>query len=167
MGVKRAHLTIPVRKPDKAWFVRTHPEESYWLTTAVVDLKESRETYLVAPELRESLLGESTFAPRLLVPAITRQAVLFLWPLRLPGADGRLDAWGESASEAAKLAQKSWVRVQASMPLSAYDVYTAGADLPDPIWPELSLAEILKVAFRGKYIDHADHPVLRALRGEV
>src|SRR5262249_29523335 len=51
LGVKKALLTVPVRKPDKSWFVRVHPAEDYRLTTAVIELKEERETYLVAQTL--------------------------------------------------------------------------------------------------------------------
>src|SRR6516225_1506979 len=51
LGVRKALLTIPVRKPDKTWWVRTHPNEQYQLQTAVIELKEERETYLVAQSL--------------------------------------------------------------------------------------------------------------------
>src|SRR5262245_30496713 len=49
-GVKKALLAVPIRKPDKSWFVRVHPDETYRLQTLVVELKEERggETYLVA-----------------------------------------------------------------------------------------------------------------------
>jgi hypothetical protein len=48
LGVKKALLTVPTRKPDKSWFVRVHPDDAYHLSTAVIELKEDRETYLVA-----------------------------------------------------------------------------------------------------------------------
>ena len=51
VGVKKELLTVPVRKPSKEWFIQTHPEESYRMQTAVLELKEDRETYLIAPEL--------------------------------------------------------------------------------------------------------------------
>jgi hypothetical protein len=34
LGVQKVLLTVPVRKPDKAWFVRVHPAKEYELTTA-------------------------------------------------------------------------------------------------------------------------------------
>jgi hypothetical protein len=61
-GVKKALLTVPIRKPGKEWFVRTHPELR--IETCVIELKEERETYLVAPALRSELASESTFGPR-------------------------------------------------------------------------------------------------------
>jgi hypothetical protein len=167
LGVKKALLAVPVRKPDKAWFVRVHPAEEYRLQTFVVELKEERETYLVAPALWNELAGESTFSPRVLFTAVNRQGVLFLWPVRLPGADGKLDDWSRTALEAAQLAENHWVRVQANMSLGAYDVFTATGSLPEPTWPEQPFSDLLKVAFKGKMIEAPDHPVLKKLRGEV
>src|SRR5262245_16565432 len=113
LGVKKALLTVPVRKPDKAWFVRVHPDEAYRLQTCVLELKEERETYLVSPALWADLAGEPNFSPRLLSTAVNRQGVLFLWSIRLPGPDGKLDGWNTSALEAVEIAQKHWVRVTA------------------------------------------------------
>lgn len=62
-GVKKLLTTVPVRKPDKSWFVRVHPDPSYSLETAVVDLKEDQETYLVERSLWDELASESTFCP--------------------------------------------------------------------------------------------------------
>ena len=39
--------------------------------------------------------------------------------------------------------------------------------IPDPEWPDLSLGEILKIAFRDYYIDTPDHAVIKRLRGQV
>jgi hypothetical protein len=79
VGVKRLITTIPVRKPSKEWFVRTHPDSAYRHPIPVLELKEDREIYLVAASLWGELASELTFSPRLLVTAINRQGVLFLW----------------------------------------------------------------------------------------
>lgn len=167
LGVKKALLTLPVRKPDKSWFVRVHPDPAYHITTAVIELKEDRETYLVAPALWPALAAESTFSPRALFTAVSRQGVVFLWPIRLPGPDGKVDEWSRSALEAAQLAREGWVRVAANMPLGAYDVFQAQGEIPAPEWPDMPFRELLRVAFREKFIDTMNHPVLRKLRGEV
>lgn len=166
-GVKKALLSVPVRKPDKSWFVRVHPEAAYALQTAVVELKEDRETYLVAPALWAALVAESTFSPRALFTAINRQGVLFVWPVRLPGADGKLDEWSRTALEGADRARQGWVRMAANMSLGAYDLFVATGDLPEPEWPELPFRDLLRIAFKDRLIDSLDHPVLRKLRGEV
>ena len=148
--------------------MRTHTDrEAYWLDTFVIELKEDREVYFVSPELWPALAGESTFSPRQLVRAVSRDGTPFLWPIRLPGPDGKLDSWSQSTTEAAILAQTSWVRVAANMALGAYDLFEATGIDAEPNWPRESMSELLRVAFRGKLIEEMDHPVLRRLRGEV
>jgi hypothetical protein len=166
LGVKKALITVPVRKPGKQDFIRVHPDPAYRLETAVLQLKEERnETYLVAPELWPELAGEIT--PMVLFTAINRQKVTFLWPIRLPGADGRSDEWNASAQEAAQMAQSGWVRVMANMSLGAYDVFEATGDIPDPEWPETAFSGLLNIGFKGRYITSLDHPVVHRLRGEA
>lgn len=167
LGVKKALLTVPIRKPDKAAFVRVHPDPAYRLETAVLELKEEREIYLVDPEIRDELAAESTFGARAFFTAMTRQGVLFLWPCRLPGADGKIDEWSRSALEAAEMATKSWIRVTSNMALGAYEVFEASASIPEPKWPDLTFRAILKIAFKDRHIDSLDHPVLQRLRGEI
>lgn len=162
-GVKKHYTTIPVRKPGKQDFVRTHPDSAYRLETAVLELKEERETYLVDPLLWDELPSELT--PKVLVTFINRQKVLCIWPIRLPGSDGRIDDWNASALEAADMAKDAWVRVSANMSLGAYEISSATGDIPEPEWPELSFEEILKIAFKGRYIDSLDHPVVQRLLG--
>ncbi len=165
VGVKKVLNTVPVRKPGRQDFIRVHPSEDYRLETAVLELKEERETYLVDQSLWPELPSELT--PKVLFTTVNRQGVLALWPVRMPGEDGRLDEWNASALEAAEMARKRWVRVVANMSLGAYEVYEATGDLPDPDWPEMAFSEILKVAFKGHYIAEIDHPVIRRLRGEL
>jgi hypothetical protein len=165
LGVKKQLITVPVRRPDRQWFVRTHPDEEYRLPVGVVELREDRETYLVDPSLHTDLPGE--VVPTILVTAINRQGVLFLWPARLPSPDGRQLEWYRSNLEATTRARTKWVKVVANMGLGAYEVYEATGDLPEPEWPETRFPEILRIAFRNAYIDTLDHPVLRRMRGEI
>jgi hypothetical protein len=166
LGVQRALITVPVRKPAGEWWVRTHPDVGYRLETAVVELKDDHETYLVDRSLWDGLATEGTFSPRLILTAVNRQGTLFLWPIRMPGPDGRPNTWNQSAQEAAIMACGGWVRVRSNMNLGAYEVLMTSADIPDPIWPKESFRDLLEIAFRDRFIDHPDHPVLQRLRGE-
>ena len=165
VGVKKALITVPARKPGRQDFVRTHPDESYRLETAVLELKEERETYLVDPDIWHELPGE--IVPKVLFTTINRQGVLTIWPVRLPGEDGRHDEWNRSALEAAEMAQKRWVRVAANMGLGAYEVYEAVGNIPEPEWPDVDFQEILRICFKDHFITTMDHPVVRRLRGEM
>ena len=103
-GVKKLVTTVPVRRPNRQDFSRVHPDESYRLTpAAIIDIKEDREVYLVMPNMAKELPGE--FAAATLFTAITRQAVLFIWPVKLPGLDGKYNPWHQSAAEAAERAR--------------------------------------------------------------
>jgi hypothetical protein len=164
-GVKKLVTTIPVRKPNRQDFIRVHPDSDYRLETAVLELKEDRETYLVAQGLWAELTGE--LIPKVLYTAINRQKVLFVWPVRLPGEDGKHDEWNASALDAADRGQKDWIRISSNMSLGAYEVFQATGELPNPEWPEMSFTRILEIAFKGRYITDLDHPALRRLRGEV
>ncbi len=163
VGVKKAIITVLVRKPDRQTFVRVHPEASWRLETAVLELKDERETFVVKPELWPDLSGE--LVPKVLLTTVNRQGVISLWPIRLPGQDGRHDEWNRSALEAAHLAMRGWVRVAANMSLGAYEVFQATADLPPPEWPEEGFQHLVDVAFKDRFIQTLDHPVIQRLRG--
>ena len=165
VGVKKIITTMPIRKPDRQWFNRVHPDPDWRLETAVLEVKEDRETYLVKPELWSELPGE--LVPKVLFTAVNRQNVVFLWPVRLPGHDGRHDSWNRSALEAAAYAQQGWVRVAANMSLGAYEIFQASADLPEPEWPDIPFQKLVEIAFKDRYIQTLDHPVVRRLRGEL
>ena len=165
IGIKKAIVTVPVRKPHRQWFVRAHPDASWRLETAVLELADQRETYLVHADLWPELPEE--IVPKVLFAAINRQGVFFIWPVKLPGADGRLDEWNRSALEAAQLAMNKWIRVAGNLVLGAYDVFEARADLADPEWPEIGFKGLLEVAFKDRFIQTPDHPVIQRLRGEL
>ncbi|SRR5579885_1875775 len=169
VGVKKAILTVTVRKPDKAWWVHAHPDPAYRLQTAVIELRGERgggETFLVAPHLRADLATEPTFRPKLFVTAVSTQGTLFLWDCSLP-RDDRQDNWAQTALAAVDLATKGWVRVAANMSAGGYDCWQATGNLPAPQWPDLAFKEVLRLAFKDRFITSLDHPVLRRLRGEA
>jgi len=121
--------------------------------------------YLVAQplwaELSEEIIRVVIFT------GINRQGVVFLWPVKLPGADGKHNEWHQSALKAARLAMDSWVRVSANQAARGYDVARSKAKLDDPQWPDVTFEELFKTAFKDLYIDTIEHPVIKELRGEV
>jgi hypothetical protein len=165
VGVKKAILHVPIRKPTRQEFIRVHPDERMRLAAAVIELKEERETFLVPPELAQELPDE--IRPKLLVTAINRQGVLFLWPVNLDLDEGpiRKNHWNETARTAAELAQTKWVKVVPKMSLGAYEVYEATASWPEPEWPDLPFNKILETAFKNNLITSPDHIVIRKLLG--
>jgi len=164
VGVKKLLTTVPVRKPNRQEFVRVHPDPAYRLTpAAIIEVKEDREVYLVMPDMAPILPGE--FSTVTLLTTINRQGTLHIWPVKLPTPEGRQNEWHRSAAEAAERAMKKWVRVTSSMSLGAYEIFEAGGDLPEPVWPDYAFEEILKIAFRDRVVDRADHPLVQRLLG--
>jgi len=165
LGVKKLLVNIPVKRPNRQAFVRTHRD--LYLETLVVELKEERETYLVVGDARIVLAEEAV--AMVLRLSITRQGTPFYWPIRMPGPDGRLDSWNSSAMQAAKAAEDQWVSVKANRSAGGYDVLVATADIPEPRWEEVldgrNQTDLLRIAFRGRVIDTDDHPVVKQLLG--
>jgi len=165
VGVKKALIRVPVRRPGPQEYFRVHPGEAYRLETAIIDFHDDRETYLVAPALRAELFAE--IKPVRLYTTISRQGVVALWPCKLPGPDGRPNPWHDTALRAAEMAMTHWTRIVADMGLGGYQPYTAAGDLPDPEWPEQPFGELLRIAVGPFYVDRPDHPVIRRLQGLV
>jgi hypothetical protein len=165
LGVKKVLTTVPCSKPNKHQFVRVHFDESYRMETAVFEDRVQGESYLVSPDMWSELSLE--VVPVCLFTAITRHNDVFLWPVKLPGADGRSNHWHESALAAARLSIKNWVRISANMPAGRYDVFEASGKLPEPEWPTETFQQLLRRCFENRFIDSSDHPILKSLRGEV
>jgi hypothetical protein len=165
IGVKKALITVPVRKPNRQDFIRVHPDPAFRIETAVIELADENETYLVAPDLRADLSTE--VVPKVLFTAINRQGVLFLWPVRLPDGDGKSNSWSESALSAAKMAMSRWIRLNSNRSLKAYEFSVAPDDIADPGWPDVDFQKIIEIAFKSHFIESFDHPVIRRLSGRM
>lgn len=153
--------TVPVRKPRKDEFIRVSPDPEHSISVAMLEHGEPRDLYFLTPEIQALGLG----VPVSLALAIDRENNPFFWPLKLPLDDRRRNNWQLSALEAAKLAQDHWVRIVADMKLQAYVIYKALGDLPEPVWPEKSFAELLEIAFQDLIIDDPEHIVIKQLNG--
>jgi len=160
-GVKKKRTTVPVRKPNKTQFVRVRTEGK--LDAMLLKYpSDSEDLYLIEPDVIQEVGNLAN--PYRLVQAIDRQNNVFVWPLAIPD-DARPQNWHLSALEAAGNAELEWTRMQANMALQAYDIFAAVNYLGEPEWPELSMNELLEIAFKNKIIDRPDHLVLRQLRG--
>jgi hypothetical protein len=158
--------TVRVGRPEKQSFIRVHPSPDWRLQTALLELKEDREVFAIAPDLRAELASETVRVE--LYSAITRQGSFFLWPVKIPGVDGRSNLWHESALAAALVAMTTWVRVSANMGARAYDVTRAVEAIPEPQWPtSRTFLELVNLGFAGRYITDLSHPIVRRLRGQI
>jgi hypothetical protein len=162
-GVKKLLTTVPVRKPKPQDFIRVHSDEAYRADVAIIELEEERENYLVTPNTAADLQNE--LRVKTLFTAINRQGVVFLLPVPVTAADMRILEWHRSLREGAEMAMRRWVRVQANRNMGAYEISEATGAIPEPTWPDVPFRELLRIAFRDRFIDRLDHPVVRQLRG--
>ncbi len=162
VSVEQPFVTLPVRKPGRQSFFRVNPKRT--LCTAVIELKDDGETFVVSKKVAAVLVGELRQVRLSL--CITATGSLFLWPVPLPPADGHDNAWHKSARKAAEIAEMRWVRMAADRESGSYRIMTS-PHYPEPTWPNHSMERIIEVAFGdGHIIDNLDHPVVRKLLGQ-
>ena len=164
IGTAEVLAHVPVRKPGVSEFVRVSPHPEMSIATSIF-LDPEREVYLVMPALRNILVAG--VKPMMLVTAINQRGQVLLWPIALGDSTGRRNVWHETAREAAELAKTEWVKVVADMPSGCYRIYPALGALPDPVWPDSPLSELLRLAFRNRIVDCEDHPVVKQSLGLI
>ena len=156
---------VPVGKPPKDRFFRTHESPNWVYPSWILEDKKTGETYIVSEDVA-SVLGGLVRAVELYT-AIDRQNNVFLIPIPLPGPNGVRNPWHESLLQAVLRAKLVWLRITANKDLGGYDIFEATAKLPEPIWPDTTLDELLAIAFRGRIITNPDHPVVQEKLGGV
>jgi hypothetical protein len=167
-GAQEQLATISVRKPPAEDFVRVNSEREMSLTVALHENRDNftSEYYVVLPKMLGTMLDlRSVFYAQLYV-TVTRSGLVMLWPVKLP-TGGAGNPWYDSALKGAELAKANWIRIFADPGQKQYRIMKALGDFDEPVFPDKPLSEILEIAFRGRVIDSADHPICRKLRGEV
>ena len=159
--VKQVITEVTIGKPNRQTFFRVHPEWKavYPILEHKVGMKS--EFYIVAPQAATEI--EDEVHPRLLVPVITRDGRLFIWPLRV-GNGERLDNAASSSLAAMQVAKKQWIKLVWRG--HSFVTLAAKKGLPSPEWPEIGFDEMLDLAFKDRVIVSPDHPVIKALLGD-
>jgi hypothetical protein len=49
----------------------------------------------------------------------------------------------------------------------AYEIAVAESAMAEPVWPELSYQELVRIAYRDRMIAALNHPVVKRLRGQA
>lgn len=162
-------ITLPLKptfgKMNKHRFCRVHPGLEYKLRTLLVDDKENNETYLAAPNMASQLGSLAT--PKTIRLSVDNSGIPKL--IAEPDIDpsGRRNLWQSSYKEAIKQAETDWVRVEANMQATQYEITKSTNDLGDPKWPNRSMEELINDAFAGRIIDSPDHPYIRQIQGRI
>ncbi|WP_342736260.1 hypothetical protein [Bradyrhizobium sp. B117] len=170
MGIQGANeiLTrIPVRKPQKHEYFRVRPGDENCFTAVLYEDRETREYYFVAPKMLPLLRAVTDVSVATLVPFITKQKVVGIFPLKLSGDATAQGGWQTTAMRAAHLAKTQWIRIQADMGLSGYRIYAAEGQLGEPKWPAEPFNELLDLAFKDRVISNQDHPMFNKILGRI
>jgi hypothetical protein len=158
-SIQKKAAKIPVAKPNAQAFFRVHLE--WHAAVVLLEWKREQNYYFVKNELWSECAAE--LKQVMLYATITLQNDISVWPVKLSE-----NIWSESAREAAELAKKSWIRLRPRADRQGYDILLASGSMKEPAWPEdTTFDDIVESAFKGRVIDSLDHPVLKALRGEV
>jgi hypothetical protein len=162
-GWMRKHQTIiPVRKPNKKQFVRSHPSAEYRADAMPTIADETTgDVYLLDADLNLPADIENKIDLLNLVTSITTDGSVFLWCYK-----NSTNSWSDSARIAIRAASQKWVRVIADRSSNGYILEYPVVAPPDPVWPPMAFAEILETAFGSRYIDSLQHPLVRKLRGD-
>ena len=163
LGVKKLLTNVPVGKPPPAMFFQVHPGLDMEFKTLVYPDKAAGETYAVHPDLGD-LFGTMAKAVVLHL-AVDRRGNPRLIPVVLPNDAGFRNPWHDSLSQAISAAKGQWVRITANRTAGVYDIFAAKEQLAPAEWPEQTMDQLVRIAFRGKVIDTLDHPVILGLEG--
>jgi hypothetical protein len=164
-ATRKTVLRIQVRKPKAQEFIRAHPTLELTLH-GLIDEENRDDHYIVSPSSGLLEILAPFIRPVQAVPCLNRQGTYFLWPLKLPGE--RSNPWTETARMAMEAARIGWVQVRSNLDNGSYEIVEPIDALPDPIWPELTMSEYLRLGYgRHKFIDSADHPMVLRLLGRL
>jgi len=174
LSVEEVYTTIPCRKPSKSEFFRVNPDPKMREKFLLLEHQEAgtfgKDTYLVMPTIAKDIGDVPGIRPYLIVPCVVRpNDTPILWPVRLPNKTlGRADKWAMSALEVLKQAETRWVRILPDFQLQGHICSLPTAEWPEPAFKDLSLLDMLKVAFpEDRIIASSNHAVIKSLRGEI
>jgi len=167
--VKKDPSLIPIRKPKRTEYFRKRPGEE-WVIDLPLYEDDDGEIYLVGPECLGYLNDQGLIKrARIYMLTVHGSGILLLSWIGLADADGKHNPFNKSREEAYLKAENEWARISANRALGAYDRFPAETKLPEPDWPSRpnTMKEALSIAFKGRYINEPDHPIINRLRGRL
>jgi hypothetical protein len=155
--------SIQCRKSRPQEWFRAHP--AMFTEVFVIKKDSTGDFYVVDLELVPELSKE--MRPAYLAACISDEGALFLWPILKPKGDGGGQQLFENDLADLGLSRTTWIRREWDPGAKGYRVDEANSQkLPE--WPEnQNILDWVNRAFKGRFIDDLDHPLLRRLRGEL
>ena len=135
-------LHVPVTKPAKQRYVRVHVIDEYHFDCAVLNLEGEDRPFLLSPEIAQAIAKDAKRVTLKL--AIDRQGEPFPLASTAVPEEVNDNPWNQSQREVADLAEEQWVRLTSNRSVGCYEPIVAQGDIPEPVWPEMSMDEILQ-----------------------
>ena len=157
-GTEGVPSYFPIKKPGPSDFVRVHPTMRQRLRTYREEQKAGHLTHYVHTNVVHLLEGRVRTSDLRL--AVDQHGDWFLWDLGLSD-----NSWAQSARAAAKTAETEWVKLVSKSKSYETRKLKDPSKYPEPRWPDIGMAEILKIAFAERIIDRPDHPAIREHQG--
>jgi len=172
-GVIGGHkiFKIKERKPTKHEWFRVNPEPDYkqMLSGFVYECGGEKVTYLANSEVAQYLESHGAECRPLNTRiCCSKTLVPFLWIIAGPTGSmaGRETPWLNNQLEAARRAEKTWVRLQWNAPEMQHDIYENPQIVVEPKFPEKAFQEIITEVFREKHLASIDHPVVKDITSQ-
>jgi hypothetical protein len=168
VAAKKEWTTISARKPHKQDWFRVKPDEVYGVI-GVLDVKsedKSGELYLVSPAMLAETKDLGARQANLYL-AMNKLGVPFIIPVKLPSEDGKSNPYLETMAQAVERAKEKWVRASANTNAGYYEIFTESDAIisNEPVWPDKTLTELVRLGFKDKIIMSPAHPVYQSLKG--
>jgi hypothetical protein len=155
-------ITVSNKFP-KLEFFRAHPANIWDMCMVDHVSGMDIEHYAVMPAMVSELASIGVDAlPYRIFELITAEGALRLMPVRQADIDGSVNEWARTKQIACARAAKVWVRAVTDRANGRYRVFEAPEGrFHEPVFPDLSMAKLLRLAFtdRGRLIADAQHPL--------
>jgi len=172
--VKRVVNSIPVKRPSPGIdFFRIRPGDEWKFHTYMLDLGSNNYgegKFLLDPALYNEVIETKKLKLVTIYTGITFGSnEIFLSDIPEPDSEGKDSEYNRTRRLAYKAAETQWVKLQRNDPIGAYDTILAMSQLPEPEWPAEpeNIIKAIELAFKDRFIDDHNHPILKKLRGEL
>jgi len=165
ISAEKILTSVPIRKAKKAEFVRSHADIAYQREFYLYEDKDGDGAYYV---VHPRLVSEITafVAQYLIVLCVNSNDVPFFFPVKL--SDTKMNAKHKAnALQFVELTKTKWTRRTWNETAGEHDLFVAKNMAKEPVFPDESIEDLLKLAIRGGMIKSTDHPLYKKLLGEM
>lgn len=155
--------SVMIRRPRKNEFIRTQICSDCLGPFELLVDRDNERFYAVDRSLWQQLSDH--LVQMALIPTVVDSGRIFLWPVRLPDAESRLDSWNQSAMRLARLAEDRWLRLDRDRDGNEYVPVFPERDLPDPDWCDIAFDHLIGLTENGRDVRSESDPIVRRLLG--